>query len=135
MSGKRGVGKNEARNNSEIWMGEISLTGNIGRIEQFRGYLKIYPREGGWILRIPPSKLLIRPYDKAQAKEIARIYKEIEKQKLGKILNENWRILEKYGYGKKETIISKEEKVSMNLQRLTKRELIELLKKQLEEDE
>jgi len=97
--GRKGNGNMEASKQGskeiEIWNMEISLTGNVGRIERFRGYVKVNPPEGqGWIWRIPPSKAIIRPYKKEQARELLKVYKEIEKEKLGKILQQNWKILE-----------------------------------------
>ena len=108
------MGKGNGKENVEakdtgIPMGEFRI-GRIGKMERFRGYIKFYPENGGWILRIPPGKVLIIPDDKDTAKELGKIYKDIEKEKLGKILKENWKILENYGVMKENPIVSKKRK-------------------------
>ena len=114
-------------------LGEIHLSGNVGKIERFKGYIKIYPKDGGWILRLPPSKLIIHPYDKTQAKEIAKIYKQIQKEKLGTILKENIEIIKKYGF-LQDTVIN-QFKGKGDLTKLTKKELIALLQEKLKEED
>jgi len=123
-----------ASNDTDTPIATIELSGNISKIERFRGYLKIYPLNGGWIFRIPPSKTLVKPFDKNQAKILGKIYKEIEKEKLGKVLKENWEILKKYGIQKEATIIN-QFKGKRKLENMTKKELLSILKELVKEEE
>ena len=75
--------------------GEFRIGQNVDTIEKFRNYLKFIPKEGGWILRIPPSKVIIIPDTKERAKELMKLYKSIIKEK-GKVLPENLEIIRKW---------------------------------------
>jgi len=145
--GKMGknVGKDieatEGRKQQGIILGEFRITGNIGQIEKFRGYLKFFPKEGGWILRIPPSKVIIIPDTKERAKELMKLYKSIIKEK-GKVLPENLEIIRKWvgdteiiGNSKKGKKGKKGKKSLIDeLRKLPKEERAEIISELLEGD-
>jgi len=120
----------EGRKQQGIILGEFRITGNIGQIEKFRGYLKFFPKEGGWILRIPPSKVIIIPDTKERAKELMKLYKSIIKEK-GKVLPENLEIIKKW-VGDTEIISnSKRAKKNQNSKIKELQKQIEQLQKQI----
>ena len=97
----------EGREDKGIWICEVSLTGRVDTIEKFKGYVKVKSRDTGWIYRFPPGTTVIKPYSKQQAEKLWKVYREIEKEKQGKILQQNWEILKKFGYDREEIIIRK----------------------------
>jgi len=125
----------EQASKETIILGEFRPTGEITKFEKFKGYIKAINEKNSWIVRIPPSMIVISPSNKEQAKQIFSILKQIEKEGY-KILKENWEILQnRFGLSKEKTIVSRKQHKSLNLEKLTKKELIQLLRESLKEEE
>lgn len=127
-NGNVGAKDNNDNRNNQIF-GEFRIGQNVDTIEKFRTYLKFIPKEGGWILRIPPSKVVIIPDTKKRAKELMKLYKTIMKEK-GKVLPENLEIIRKW-IGDTEIIKPKRAKKNQNSKIKELQRQIEELQKQI----
>ena len=127
-NGNVGAKDGEGNRNNQIF-GEFRIGQNVDTIEKFRNYLKFIPKEGGWILRIPPSKVVIIPDTKERAAELMKLYKSIIKEK-GRVLQENIDILKRW-IGDTEIIKQKRVKKNQNSKIKELQKQIEELQKQI----